>query len=462
MKMEEANMKRIRPSRLLALVLALVMLLSVSLTAMAETAGTIKILTNVTGGKNEEEMALFAKALSDAIGAEVIMEKPAANYGDVLMNKLQAGEQYDLIYISLQQLYDMQADGILTDLTDLVKASPILGDPEVIPTEEWDQLTVDGRIWGGFNKTEVHRVVAVNKAVADKAGVDLEKVEPTLDGYYDLFKKLKEAGGEGFYAYCTHIPGLFDLQPWFASAGLRLGFARRDDGSLYVPIATEEAIPVWEWLKKLYDEGLMDPDSLTIGTGDMRNKMLAGNLGVVVDWAAWVGLYNTRAPENYPEKINAYAMGGTKNPDGNYMLLRGDPSIWAVPVNAANPEGALKVLEFMATQEGGQLLSIGIEGHDWEMVEGKVKLTEVGVTHGMDHGAPVPTSRKYVNPVGWNPGFERAMTFMPYASLELTNSNTAAYKEIVAKYATEIIVGTKTAAEGIAAMDQELKERGII
>lgn len=447
--------------KLLSLVLALVMVLSVGVTALAE-SGTIKILTNVTGGKDDDEMKLFAQAMSKAIGQEVVMEKPAANYGEVMMNKLNAGEQYDLIYISLQQLFDMQADDILTDLTDMIKASPILGDPAVIPTEEWEQLTIDGRIYGGFNKTEVHRVVAVNKAVADKAGVDLAAVEPTLDGYYDLFKKLQAAAGEGFYAYSTHIPGLFDLQPWFASVDMKLGFARHEDGSLYIPIATEAAIPVWEWLAKLYAEGLMDPDALTNTTGDMRNKMLAGQTGAVVDWAAWVGLYNTRAPENYPDVINAVPMGGTKNTNGDYMLLRGDPSIWAVPVNAANPEGALKVLEFIATQEGGELLSIGIEGHDWNLVDGKVELTEIGVTHGRDHGAPVPTSRQYISPVGWNPGFEDAMTFLPYASLELSNSNTAAYKEIVAKYATEIITGSMTAADGVAAMDKELKERGII
>lgn len=455
-------MKRIHLKKFLTFALAMIMLMSTGTSVIAEASGTINILTNVTGGKDDEEMKLFAEAFGKGIGLEVTMEKPAANYGEVMMNKLNAGEHYDLIYISLQQLYDMQADGILTDLTDLIKKSPILSDPDVIPAEEWDQLTIDGRVWGGFNKTEVHRVPTVNKAVADKANIDLAQVEPTLDGYYELFKALQASGGEGFYAYNTHIPGLFDLQPWFSSIDMKLGFTRREDGSLYVPIATEDAIPVWEWLAKLYAEGLMDPDALINTTGDMRNKMLAGQTGLVVDWAAWVGLYNTRAPENYPEKINAFPLGGTKNSQGDYMLLRGEPSIWAVPINAENPQGALKALEFMATQEGGELFSIGIEGHDWNLVDGKVQLTEIGVSHGKDHGAPVPTSRKFVHPVGWNPGFEEAMSYLPYASLELTNENTAAYKEIVAKFATEIINGTKTAREGIDAMDAELKARGII
>jgi len=457
-------MKGIPGKKLFSLLLAALMLLAAGAVAEApqEDIGTVKILTNVTGGKDEAEMLLFAEAFGKGIGGTVIMEKPAANYGEVMMNKLNAGEQYDLLYVTLQELYDMQKDGILTDLTDWVKASPILGDHEVVPEKEWDQLTIDGRIWGSFNKTEVHKLPAINKVVADKAGVDLEAVEPTLDGYFELFKKLQEAGGEGFYAFNTHIPGLHDLQPWFAAADLKMGFAKNEDGSLYVPIATEAAIPVWEWFAKLYAEGLMDPDALINTTGDMRNKMMAGQTGLVVDWAAWVGLYNVRSGDNYPEVVNVMPLGGVKNSQGDYMLSRGDPSIWVVPINANNPEGAFKALEYMATQEGGMLMSIGIEGHDYNLVDGKVEMTEIGISHGNDHGAPVPTSRKYESPVPLNPGFAEAMAFLPYASLDMSTDKTSTYKEIVAKHATEVIIGTKTAAEGVEAMQKELKDRGVI
>lgn len=452
--------------KLISLVLIAAMLLSAGMVAATmentEDIGTVRILTNVTGGKDDAEMLLFAEAFGKGINGTVIMEKPAANYGEVMMNKLNSGEQYDLLYVSLQQLYDMQADEILTDLTDWVKESPILGDPEVIPEKEWEQLTIDERIWGSFNKTEVHKLPAVNKVIADKAGVNLEEVEATLEGYHELFKSLQAAGGPGFYAFNTHIPGLHDLQPWFAAVDLKMGFAKHDDGSLYVPIATEAAIPVWEWFAQLYYEGLLDPDSLINTTGEMRNKMMAGQTGLVVDWAAWVGLYNVRSGANYPDVVNVVPLGGVKNSKGEFMLSRGDPSIWVIPINAQNPEGAFKALEYMATQEGGQLFSIGIEGHDYTMQDGKVVLTEIGISHGNDHGAPVPASRKYEFPVPLNPGFAEAMEFLPYATLDMSTDKTATYKEIVAKYATEIIIASKTAAEGVAAMQAELKDRGVI
>lgn len=456
-------MKRNYLTKLFTLAMAMMMVLSMGIfTASGESIGDVKILTNVTGGKDEAEMVLFQEALGKGIGANVTMEKPASDYGNVMMQKLNAGEQYDLIYVSIQQLFELQDQGALTDLTDMVAASAILGDPAVVPTDEWSQLTIDGRIWGGFNKTEVHKLPIINKIVAEQAGLDVDAIEPTLDGYYEAFKKMQEVGGEGFYAFNTHIKGLHDLQPWFAAVGLKCGIVQAEDGSFSVPIASEEAIPVWEWMAKLYAEGLLDPDCLTNETKDLRNKFNTGYTGVVVDWAAWCGLYNVNAGDRYPAEFEAYPLPGTKAEGGDYMLSRGDPSIWVIPVNAANPEGGFKALEYMATQEGGELLSIGIEGHDWNLEDGKVVLTETGVSHAKDHGAPVPTSRQYDSPVEWNPGFEKAMEYLGFASTELSNINVQKYKDSVSKFATQIINGTMTAADGVAAMQKELADVGVI
>ena len=98
---------------LLCLVLALSALASV---AMAETAtGDVRILTNVTGGKDEEEMVLWAQALSEATGLNVTLEKPASDYNNVLMQKLSANESYDLIYVTANQYLNLVEQGALTE-----------------------------------------------------------------------------------------------------------------------------------------------------------------------------------------------------------------------------------------------------------------------------------------------------------------------------------------------------------
>ena len=101
---------------LLCLVLALSALASV---AMAETAtGSVRILANVTGGKDEEEMTLWAQALSEATGLDVTVEKPASDYNNVLMQKLSANESYDLIYLGASQYLNLVEQGALNPIAD--------------------------------------------------------------------------------------------------------------------------------------------------------------------------------------------------------------------------------------------------------------------------------------------------------------------------------------------------------
>ena len=133
-------------------------------------------------------------------------------------------------------------------------------------------------------------------------------------------------------------------------------------------------------------------------TGDMRNKMWqAQDIVLDSDWAAWTGLYNNnaRAAGTYPEKVNVVGLPGVKGPGGKYLLEQGKASLWAIPVSAKNPAGAFKVIEYFATKEGGLLLTAGIEGNDYTMVDGKITYTELGAKHGKDHGAPVPISKKF-------------------------------------------------------------------
>ena len=449
---------------LLCLVLALSALASV---AMAETAtGSVRILANVTGGKDEEEMTLWAQALSEATGLDVTVEKPASDYGNVLMQKLSANESYDLIYLGASQYLNLVEQGALTDLTDYIANSEILSNN--VPASEWEDLKIDGRIYAGFNKRELHILVNLNKVMLEKAGVNYQEIEPTLDGYYEVFKKLREANpSEDFYPLNTIMSENWDLQPWMASVGLKGGVVVDEaDGKTYVPYATDAAAPVWDWFKKLYDEKLLDPASFVDKTKDMRNKMGAASqqTAVDVDWAAWVGLHNANAAAGGVDVADyeIVSLPGCKTPDGSYMLHKGGASLFAIPINATNVEGAVKVLEYFATQEGGVLLSLGIKDHDYTVdANGNYALTEIGASHAMDHGAPVPIDKDFVNPIGLNLGVEEALTYLDYASIERNIPNEGDYKSIVGKWAISIIKGEVSTLDGLASMRSELVSMGI-
>lgn len=429
-----------------------------------QAGGTVRIMMNVTGGKDEAEMQLFQQALSEATGLDVQIEKPASDYNTILMQKLNGGEKYDLIYIGAGDYMNLIGQDALLDITDRVKASEILSNN--IDEKEWADITVDGKVYAGFNKKEVHRVVALNNVMLKNAGIDYKTITPTLDGYYDVFKKLKAASTDNeFYPLNAVMADAWDLQPWMAAAGRKSGVVIDTDGKKYAPYSTDEAAPVWEWFKKLYDEKLLDPGAFVDKSNDMRSKMSAASMktAVTVDWAAWVGLHNANALAGNvaAEAYEIVSLPGVQTPDGSYMLCKGGASLFGVPANAPNVDGAIKVLEYFATQEGGELLSVGIKDNDYTVEGGTYVQTETGKAHANDHGAPFPIKKDFVHPIGYNPGVEEAVSYGEYATIDLSIPNEGDYKAAVGKWGIQIVKGEVPVLEGLEKMRNELVSLGV-
>jgi len=421
---------------------------------------TVHMLTAVTGGKDEEGMRVFEEALAELTGYPIEMEKPSSDYNTVLLQKLRAGgEGLDLIYFDQSQMYDLIEQGALLDITEYVEGSDILANN--IEQEEWDAIEVDGRYYAGFNKQEVHRVVNINESLLRE--YDLELEDESLEGYYNLFVELRDnVEDANFYPLNAVMSDIWDLQPWMASEGLQYGIVYDEEGNATVPYASDESVVVWEWLAQLYEEDLLDPSTLTDTSTDMRNKFQSGQTGVVVDWIAWTGLYNANAGDSYPDEFEAVAYGGVLNPDNEYMLSRGGASLWGIPATSDNVDGAISVLETFATQEGGELLSVGVEGYAYEITNGEFTHTEAGELANNDHGAPFPIYKNFELPTDYNPGVESGLDLIDYAIVPSTGTETNEKQQIVAQQALMIIQGDISAEEGVSNMQDQLKANGII
>ena len=79
---------------------------------------------------------------------------------------------------------------------------------------------------------------------------------------------------------------MYELQGFF-SAGLKQRYVETADGKLDVPYSTDAAIPVYEWLNKLFEEGILDPNFTTNDTGKMRDLFLTDRVGMITYWDAW-------------------------------------------------------------------------------------------------------------------------------------------------------------------------------
>jgi putative aldouronate transport system substrate-binding protein len=427
---------------------------------------TIRILTNVVGGKDADEQELFVQELEEKLGMNVEMEKPPADYDQKLLTSISSGEKFDVIYLT-KDLMDVLVDqGALMQLNDQINSSEILSDEAVIPASEWEQITYeDGAIYGVFNKSEGGTMPIVRQDWLEKLGLE----QPTtLDEFYNVLKAFTEEDPDGNGkddTYGLSTAGLYDIQGFMSAAGVKYKYVIDEDGNRTIPYATEAAIPVYEWFNKLYEEGILDPNFATNDTGKMREMFLTDRVGMVTYWDAWVGLFNNmRQTEDPDTEFEAKGIAGAEGPNG-FMLRRGDPSLWAIPVNAENPEGAIKFLEFWHSEEGNLLGTLGIEGHDYTVDEsGNYELTEVGIEHGMDHGVIVPNNSNFENPIGLLPGVEEAreVVFSSNSTLEVSTADWVDAEKIVTNYAFKAIMGEMPVEEAVSTMNEELKAAGLI
>jgi putative aldouronate transport system substrate-binding protein len=257
--------------------------------------------------------------------------------------------------------------------------------------------------------------------------------------------------------------GTYDIQPFMSSEGIRPGYVEVD-GKRTIPYATEAAIPVYEWLAKLYAEGLYDPNFATAETADMRNLFLTNKVGFVTYWDTWVGLFNNlRLTEDPATSFQAKGLAATEGPEG-VIITRGQPSVWTIPVNAPDPETAFQFLEWWNTIPGITLGSLGILDYDYTVSGETYELTEVGTEHSMDHGDPTPYNTNWHNPIGQLPGIADAQKIsVEYGYLEQLGPDwDPEVKPILDENIIKAILGDLSPADAVAAMQEQLSGAGLI
>ncbi len=86
----------------------------------------------------------------------------------------------------------------------------------------------------------------------------------------------------------------------FGAYGFIRGYAKDTQGNLYAPHATEKAIPVYEWLARLYREGILEPSFVTNKSSNFRDLFMTDKAGMTFYWATWVGMFNHQVKTKNP------------------------------------------------------------------------------------------------------------------------------------------------------------------
>ena len=175
-------------------------------------------------------------------------------------------------------------EGAFWDLSEYLDDSEKFPNLSQVNKETLKGLTVGGEVIGIPRVRELGRYgFSYRQDWADKLGLGTPE---TIDDVYNMLYQFTYGDPDGnnvddtYGMEMTKYTGPFDIvQTWF---GCGNGWVEQD-GQLVPVHQTAEYKEAIDWLKKVYDDGLMSPDWVTIDTSEWSNGCKKGQNGVYID-----------------------------------------------------------------------------------------------------------------------------------------------------------------------------------
>ena len=377
--------------RALAMLLALAMVL---LTGCVPEAA--KEAVQITWYMLTEDVDLYnglkgVEVIEKKTGVDVVFQSPPDNSADAYKMMVISGDLPDVIMWEYSASTDrMYEEGTIIELTDLIaEHAPNLTRifterPELRREVE----TADGRIYYFPSINPMLTVedicrkttsgLIIRKDWLDKLGL---AVPNTVDEWYEVLTafKTRDPNGNGLM---DEIP--FDgwgLPYFAASFGVLNRFCIKPDGTVAYGPMEQEYKACLETMNKWYSEGLLGPNCL-IHSDAWKTENIVNNFA-----GAFTGMDNAwrhylpDLQENVPDAMFA-PVPWAKNAEGVRYTFRTETAghmskfVTTITSDCKDPVAAVKLIDFMYSQEGADLLTWGIEGESYKVVNGKKQLTD--------------------------------------------------------------------------------------
>ncbi len=213
-----------------------------------------------------------------------------------------------------------------------------------------------------------------------------------LDDYIEILKDMQKACPKDEAGHKTYAVSMWsqwdDAMVMYVKAMATAYYGYDEQGlGLYDPKtgsyydALMDDGPYLEMLKffnKLYQEGLLDPDSMTQTYDEALEKLKNG--GVFTSNFNYAGSLAYNTPAHVNEGKGMYSMKPSEATPLVYGLgTLGSDRIWAIGSKSEYPELAMEVINYLATPEGFMESQYGPKGETWDYdEEGNTFFTEHG------------------------------------------------------------------------------------
>ncbi|MBP1991674.1 extracellular solute-binding protein [Paenibacillus eucommiae] len=315
---------------------------------------------------------------------------PVSQYATSMQPKLAAAKDLPDIIALPVELDKVIEGGLVEPLDELIdKYAPnIKKFMEDNPVEYKKMRAFDGKLYS-------LAAVTTGGALTDPMGFLLRKdwldklnlPEPkTLDDWYTVLKAFKEKdpNGNNKADEIPYMPqyGYKGLGLFGNAVGLHLfysnGYYPDKDGKVRFEWMTPEAKELIVWLNKLYTEGLIDPSFLQTTEEHIIAAVSREQVGSTMHFLSRMGQFDSMSAdkENKSDWMLALppAQPGYEPYYEKYGPISGN---WVITKESKNKEAAIKWLDYIyASEEGNRLMTFGIEGMSYKMVNGEPEYTD--------------------------------------------------------------------------------------
>ncbi|MBQ7572720.1 MAG: extracellular solute-binding protein [Clostridia bacterium] len=327
----------------------------------------------------------FAKELEKRTGVQVEYIHPATGQESTALNLMIASDQLpDLIETSWADFNGGAeksiSEGIIYQLNDIIdKNAPNLKKylqehPEIdkmVKTDEGNYYAFP------FIRGDKRLLISVGTLIRSDWLKELGLEEPkTVADTENILRAFKEK--KGATAPLSYVPGKRDT--FLGNFGTSTGCYLEDGKVVYGPL-TENYKTAVETLKRWYDEGLLDPNFVSVDDTVLSANVLNGKTGITVGTGGGNlgGWLDTMKDKDFDMTGIPFTRISEDKPISFYKVETEYPKYGSVAITTAckNPELAARWLDYAYSDEGHILYNFGVEGVSFEEKDGEYVYTDM-------------------------------------------------------------------------------------
>ncbi len=302
----------------------------------------------------------------------VFQNVPWSGYADRLNLAVASGDLADIVMnIGPANAIVQQwaSEGVFLPLDELLRNAPNITGR--VPADVMESMVFDDgntywipRLW------VAPHIFLMRDDLLDRYGVSAPQ---TLDEFYEAGKVIRDGlrrdGHDDAYAYGGF--GFMTWSRWISAAfDLPINQFKLIDGQWRYTTTVPESRQWVEYLKRLHDEGIMDPEFLILNPSQGRERLYQGRIamaGMRIDDVvrandifsragsdARIGAY---APPRSADGIGGYTYGNPLNEEGVGFWMAA-----SIPASSRNAEAAMQLMDYMISEDGTTLAFWGREG----------------------------------------------------------------------------------------------------